>query len=82
MEEITALKRAMADMVTKADLAPMQDDISDLKEAQTKMADAVEVIAAVKTGHRVVIAMSKLMAAIIAIYVFSKGVIWHFMESP
>jgi hypothetical protein len=70
MAEIMVMK---AQMVVKADLVPLQADVANIKETQVKMTDAVEIIAAVKTGSRFVVWMSKFTAGLIAIYIVGKG---------
>lgn len=70
MAEIRAMKMAM---VVKDDLAPIHSEIAEIKTAQAQTKELVEVMAAVKTGSRAVIWMSKFTAGLIAVWVLLKG---------
>jgi hypothetical protein len=70
MAQIMAMKSAMA---TKDDLVPIKQDIAALKATQDETKEIVEVVAAVKTGSRAVVWLSKFTAGLIAVWVLIKG---------
>lgn len=80
-EDIMAEIRAMKDvMVTKTDLVPIQSEIAEIKVAQDQTKEIVEAIAFMKTGSKLVVWMSKVTAAVIAVWVVAKGGAQFLME--
>lgn len=77
MNEMRAMKEVM---VVKGDLTTIYTEIAGIKASQEETKELVEALAFVKTGSKLVVWASKVVAAVIAVWVVAKGGAQFIME--